>query len=148
MFASILQLKKFNLYSGEEHPYMEWSHPHHRQTMSDPGARAAFSLRSIHTNAAVLGLDDLYYCDKYSMTTSDIYKLLIVSKVMSLLNSSRAVQSLLGNKIPDTSLTIVQQVSILMTTNSFNKKKKYLRETKLPPLLSIIRGNCYIYPFG
>lgn len=62
-----LQVKKFNLYSGGEHPYMKRSHPHHRQTMSDPGARAAFSLRSIHTNAAVLGLDDLYYCDKYAM---------------------------------------------------------------------------------
>lgn len=78
MFAGILQVKKFNLYSGGERPYIERSHPHHRRTVSDPGARAAFSLRSIHTNAAVLGLDDLYYCDKYSMTTADIYNLLIV----------------------------------------------------------------------
>lgn len=87
MFADISQLKKNNLYSGKEHPYMEWSNPHHRQTMSDPGARAAFSLRSIHTNAAVLGLDDLYYFDKSFMTTSDIYNLLIViSKLPYLLN--------------------------------------------------------------
>lgn len=78
MFECILQVKKFNLYSGGERPYTERLHPHHRQTMSDPGARAAFLLRSIHTNAAVLGLDDLYNCDKYSISTSDIYNLLIV----------------------------------------------------------------------
>lgn len=93
MFAGISQVKKFNLYSGGERPYMERSHPYHRQTMSDPGARAAFSLRSIHTNAAVLALNDTYG-DKYSMTTSDIYKLLIViSTHMYLTYFARKVQN-------------------------------------------------------
>lgn len=70
--------------------------------MSDPGARAAFSLRSIHTNAAVLELDNLYYFDKYFVTISDIYNLLIVISRLTyfsfvLINFLKSVENVLGN---------------------------------------------------